>query len=194
MSDDDVGAEDVGAEDVGADDVGADDVGADDVGADGVTDDESGDDLLMASLRAAGLRHDPVPPLVDAAAREAFTWRTVDAELAALELDTAGADGLVGVRSSSAGPRVLSFVAGDGSDDELVVDVQVQGAPGSWSLLGQVAPAADATVEVRTPPVVVEVVTDGLGRFRVEDLPGGPLSLRVTLPGGRVVVTDWQSL
>ena len=175
MSDEDVGDEDETGEDVTADD-------------------ESADDLMMAALRAEALRRDPVPPLVDAAAREAFTWRTVDAELAALELDTAGADGLVGVRSSSAGPRVLSFVAGDGSDDELVVDVQVEGAAGRWSLLGQVAPAADATVEVRTPPAVVEVVTDGLGRFRADDVRGGPLSLRVTLPDGRVVVTDWQSL
>ena len=53
---------------------------------------------------------DPVPPLLDEAARSAFAWRTVDEELAELMRDSADAEEEAGllVRGPS-GPRQLSF-------------------------------------------------------------------------------------
>ena len=49
------------------------------------------DATTEAELRALFARVDPVPPLLDDAARAAFTWRTVDAELAELMRDSADA-------------------------------------------------------------------------------------------------------
>ena len=43
---------------------------------------------LWQELRAAIATADPVPPEVLRAARESFTWRTIDAELAALTYDS----------------------------------------------------------------------------------------------------------
>ena len=69
------------------------------------------DATTEAELRALFSRVDPVPPLLDEAARAAFTWRTVDAELAELMRDSADAEeeaGALLVRGGG-GPRQLSF-------------------------------------------------------------------------------------
>ena len=47
------------------------------------------DDTLWHELRMVIQKGDPVPPEVLQAARESFTWRTIDAELAALTYDSA---------------------------------------------------------------------------------------------------------
>ena len=69
------------------------------------------DATTESELRAIFGHLDPVPQLLDEAARAAFTWRTVDAELAELMRDSAEAPrrrrGLL-VRGGS-GPRQLSF-------------------------------------------------------------------------------------
>ena len=51
------------------------------------------DATTEAELRAIFAHLDPVPQLLDDAARAAFGWRTVDAELAELLRDSAGRDG-----------------------------------------------------------------------------------------------------
>ena len=68
------------------------------------------DATTEAELRAIFSHVDPVPPLLDDAARAAFTWRTVDAELAELMRDSADASEEAGalVRGGG-GPRQLSF-------------------------------------------------------------------------------------
>ena len=76
------------------------------------------DATTEAELRAIFGHMDPVPQLLDDAARAAFGWRTVDAEIAELLRDSADATseeeaGLL-VRGA-AGPRQLSLrVAADG--------------------------------------------------------------------------------
>src|SRR5674536_166433 len=92
------------------------------------------DDRLLAELRRVLRRIDPVPPHVTAQAKDAFTWRTVDEELAALSYDS-GVDELeaTGVRSTEAQPRTLTFEAG-GVLLELGVNAGV--------VLGQVVPPA----------------------------------------------------
>ena len=68
-----------------------------------MTDDDA---TTEADLRALFAHVDPVPPLLDDAARAAFTWRTIDAELAELMRDSADAseEAALLVRSGG-GPR-----------------------------------------------------------------------------------------
>src|SRR3954454_6431033 len=70
-----------------------------------MTDDDA---VTEAELRAIFNQVDPVPLLLEDAARGAFTWRTVDDELAELMRDSADEEAGALVRSGT-GPRQLSF-------------------------------------------------------------------------------------
>ena len=144
------------------------------------------DDLaLLAQVRAAVQEYDPVPPNVLAAAKASLTWRTVDAELAALAHDSAVDEELVAVRGD-APPRALTFT-GPG----LTVELEVRGDV----LLGQLEPAAAAEVRLRTPGGPGAAVSaDALGMFRLQPAPRGPVSLLVRVPGRGDVVTEWLVL
>ena len=69
----------------------------------------SGDDRLIEELRGAARRFDPLPESVREAARASLTWRTVDAELAALAFDSA-VEPSTNARSSG-DSRLLTFSA-----------------------------------------------------------------------------------
>jgi hypothetical protein len=95
---------------------------------DGVTGEEhlSPEDLeLLAVLGEVWEQIDPVPAVVLEAARGAFAWRDVDAELAELILDSRLEE--TAVRSLD-GPRMLTFAA-----DEVTVEVEVSVAAATWS-------------------------------------------------------------
>jgi len=147
-------------------------------------------DPLDDDLRRVVAAVDPVPGPVLDAARVAFTWRTVDEELAALVADSAATLGLTaGVRSAPGGPRLLTFEA-----PSLAIEVEVD-EEGGRRLLGQLVPPQPGEVEVLTPDgAVVAVIADPLGRFLAEDVPAGPLRLVVTGPGGLRVATSWTTL
>lgn len=135
-------------------------------------------DDTEARLRALFAQADPVPPLLDEAARAAFAWRTIDAELAELLEDAALVRG-------GDGPRQLSFEA-----PSLGIELEVV-ATGARSrrVTGQLLPAEPATVRVERPGTdVSEVAADELGRFELE-LPAGVVRLLV----GRVA-TDWVTI
>lgn len=69
------------------------------------------DDRLVAEL-AAALAPPDVPAGVVEAAKAVYTWRTLDAQLAALAYDSAkSGESLIGVRGGSAQPRSLAFEA-----------------------------------------------------------------------------------
>ncbi len=111
----------------------------------------------------------------------AFSFRTLDAELAELTFDSL-AEGAPAVRGE--GPRVLTFTGGG-------VTIEVELAEGR--LLGQLLPAGPPEVEVRFTGRTLLVAADRLGRFAVASLDAGPVSLRCRLASGRAVVTDWIS-
>lgn len=157
-----------------------------------VTDDED----LMNELRSLFTRLDPVEPGMVAQARSAYTWRTVDAELAELSFDSLLDRELAGsVRddgTATLGPRMLGFGAVVG-DEDVAIEVEISPGPGDPVLIGQLLPAAAGTVELQRADGCTSVVrADDLGRFRVEPVPAGPLRLRMR-HAGRIVQTTWVS-
>ena len=147
------------------------------------------DPLELALQRA--VRHlDPVPEAVVEAARAAFTWRTIDEELAALAFDSATDAELAGVRSTG-GARALTFEAGD-----VVIDVEVRADAGVRTVLGQVVgpEGAAPALELQTPARSVALPVDELGRFLRAAVPAGPVRLRCTFAPSqslRPVTTEW---
>lgn len=145
--------------------------------------DAEGDRELLAELRRLAGAVDPVPTEAVAAARSAIAWRTMDAELALLTADTV-AEGLVGVRATHT-PVLLAF-----ESDALTVEIEVLEVGVRRRLLGQLAPAGPGHVEVHHRGAVMTVDVDEAGRFTVDDIAPGPVSLRCSV-GESVVETDW---
>jgi hypothetical protein len=152
-----------------------------------MTEDEVRDEQLVDELRDVVNRLDPPPRHVLEAAKAAYDWRTLDAELAELVYDSDLDDlELAGVRGES-GPQILSFEA-----PALTIDVEIGVDPGGRRrLIGQLAPPQPARVEVRAPGGTTTTDTDELGRLAVEGLEPGPVSLSCHLRSGAVVVTEW---
>ena len=135
------------------------------------------DATTEAELRAIFAHLDPVPQLLDDAARAAFTWRTVDEELAELMRDSAerGGGGATSC-AAPAGPRQLSFESPRlGIELEVVADRAARAPPG-----GPAAPAASATVTIERPGEDgLSVQADELGRFVLDGLRAGVVRLHV---------------
>jgi hypothetical protein len=151
-----------------------------------VSKDWEDDDLLLADLREA-LRSVVPPPEVVSAAKDCYTWRTIDDELAMLEHDSVlDDDGLVSVRRTTSAHRTLIFEAG-----EMSIEVEVTGK----ELVGQVLPPGSGQLEVqRAFGDTVEVSVDHLGRFFVSPMPDGPIRMRYSPPDGARIATSWTVL
>jgi hypothetical protein len=148
---------------------------------------EPSTDPTFAALRSVIDRADPVPPAVVDAARAAYIWRTIDAELAELTADSAMTS--AGVRSSSA-PRLLTF---EGAGIEVEVEVAQMGT--TRRLAGQLVPVSAAQVTVRWAGGTEDAVADDLGRFAVDGIPSGAISLAVLRAGEQhPIVTSWVSI
>jgi hypothetical protein len=148
---------------------------------------EQSQDPLLTALRNVVADADPVPPSVVEAARGAYVWRTIDAELAELTADSAMAAS--GVRSSSA-PRLLTF---EGAGVEVEVEVAETGS--TRRLSAQLVPVGPAQVTVRWSGGTKETTADGLGRFAIEGVPAGSVSLVVVRVGvEHPIVTSWISI
>lgn len=151
--------------------------------------DDMNDDQVLQELAQAIAVADHAPADVVAAAKASLTWRTIDAELAALTYDSLlDDDQLATVRGGvTAGPRALTFELG-----EVVVDVEVADSGASRQLLGQVV--ADGVVAVVLERVGdnggLDLAVDDLGRFRATGVVAGPIRLRCRL-ADHEVVTDW---
>lgn len=145
------------------------------------------DQQLISRLGEVLGQVDPVPADVAEFARAAFTWRDIDAELAAIEYDSSTEDALSGVRSTATA-RILSFEAG-----EWGVDVEYHEP--TQRLIGQISPGQQCVVELHFAGGAVDVESDDSGRFDFDDVLPGPVSLVVRTPGNlHVIKTEWTVL
>jgi hypothetical protein len=141
------------------------------------------DDALLEQLRAA-VRHAGTPtPSMIAAGEAAFSWRTVDAELAALIHDSL-ADESVLVRSSAA-PRSLVF---EGRQRSVELDETDDG------LIGQLVPPSSGAVTLLGPNGELgRTEVDELGCFSFPTSAAGLLRLHCETPAG-LLITEWFRL
>jgi hypothetical protein len=145
------------------------------------------DDDLLAALRAATSARSQVPAEFVQAGQDSYAWHTVDAELAALTFDSGREPAAAaGTRSESASIRALTF-----SSAHLTIEVEVTES----SLIGQVMPPREGTVEAQTRDgVTTAAPVDGIGCFSVEPVPPGPFRLRYRNQEATDVVTAWIAL
>lgn len=149
-------------------------------------DGSNADHDLLAAIGDLFDEVDPVPRGVVAAALGSFTWRDVDAELAELIEDSELAAAAVrGVGES----RLLTFEAAS-----VTVVVEVTELAGGRRLLGQVVPPGVCRLEVRHGSGTTSVETDQLGRFTIETVTPGPVSILCAGEGREPVVTSWVSI
>ena len=153
--------------------------------------DEVTDDELMAELAEAVAEQEAVTDARREAARTAFTWRTVDEELAELLHDSA-LDAGAAVRSSADAPRSLSF-----GRSGLTVEVEVQGDQVLGQVVGEGAAAeatTPATVTLRRPDAPdAQVAADASGFFRFAGVGAGPARF-VVEQAGWSLTTPWVTL
>src|ERR1051326_2905760 len=148
---------------------------------------ESVEDAKLLRRVAKMFDHvDPVPDAVLAAARSAFAWRDIDAQLARL----VDADQLVGSAIRAHGEhRLLTFEA-----PGVTVAIEATEINGARKLIGQLVPSGAHHIALETAARSGRQLTapvDHLGRFTLTAVPAGLIRLRCTLPGGAQVVTEW---
>ena len=129
---------------------------------------------------------DAVPPELLRMARESFTWRTVDAELAELVADSAQAAGAALVRSGTPRVRLLTFTAGE---LRLELELLVEGA--ERRVVGEVVPGGRARITVEHLDGSLTEDTDEFGRFLVAGVPAGRIRVRCAPADGAALVTPW---
>jgi hypothetical protein len=139
-------------------------------------------ELVGRALRSA----EPVPDRVIAGARAAWTWRTIDEELAELVFDSATE--LTGVRSEDTA-RQLTFRA-PGVEIEVMLVDEV-----SRRVVGQLIPPGEFAVQLQSGEAVMDERCDRLGRFSFDQVAPGPVRITVRdLEGTVVVTTEWVLL
>jgi hypothetical protein len=149
------------------------------------------DDQFLAALgEVLGTSQAPPSWSVELA-KASYGLLAADAELAVLTSDSGLATAPSALRSAAA-PRLTVF---DSADLSVEIQIEPGARVGSWRLIGQLTPAAPARVQVRQPPAEpFWVDADDLGRFAVDELRGGPLSLLCARPGLHAAVTQWIAI
>lgn len=141
------------------------------------------DDELLAELRAAVAEADLVTDRQRAAAQAAFTWRTVDQELAELLHDSALE--MTGVRGADDAPRTLSFASG-----ALTLEVEVDGDV----VIGQVIGADAQSVTLQRSIADDQPLdVDSAGFFRIEGVGPGPIRF-VVQAGDWTLTSPWVAI
>lgn len=140
------------------------------------------DDELISLLGEALRQVEPRPDLIDEAARAAFGWHGIEAELAELTFDSlADAAGVRGDDSN----RQVTF-----QSPALEIEVMFTGDGGS-RLIGQLVPPRASRIELICGPERHEATADGGGRFGFDLALSGPTRLIVHSEGATPVHTDW---
>jgi len=136
------------------------------------------DEIILANLRVAAAVREPVPASVLRAARDAFAWRLIDAELAELVADSALELAYAGTRGGGE-PRLVTFEVPGGTALELETCLNGRGI----RLVGQVIPGRPGTAEVQHGGGSVAVAVDEVGRFAAHGICPGPMRVRLRLTG-----------
>jgi len=145
------------------------------------SDDEELFEALRDALRSAG----PVPPNVTLSGRAAWTWRTIDAELATLVYDSYLEESAAVRGENDTGARLLIF----GGDFGASVEFEV----GEEGLVGQLLPPTTGKVSLLTSDgTAAETTTDEVGCFELP-LPTGPFRL-LCRTAESTFTTDWVRL
>lgn len=141
------------------------------------------DDELLAELKAAVAEADLVTDRQRAAAQAAFTWRTVDQELAELLHDSALE--MTGVRGADDAPRTLSFATA-----ALTLEVEIDGDV----VMGQVVGASASSVVLqRSISDDTPLEVDSAGFFRIDGVGPGPLRF-VVQAGDWTLTSPWVAI
>ncbi len=145
----------------------------------------SNDNELLEALRDALRSAGPVPENVTTSGRAAWTWRTIDAELATLVFDSYLQEAVSVRGDENTGARQLIFEGEHGS----LVEFEV----GEDGLVGQLLPPARGEVSLLTAEgTVAETTTDDVGCF-VLPLAVGPFRL-LCRTADSTFTTDWVRL
>lgn len=145
------------------------------------------DDALLAALSEAVRAERNVPRDFVEAGKAAFTWHSIDAELAALTFDSAAEPLAVpAVRAAETSPRFLTFTSAD-----LTIELEV----GRDEIIGQILPpqpghadACPARGAAITAPI------DEIGCFIIRPRPASPFRLHCHADSGVSVLTTWITL
>ena len=140
---------------------------------------------LLATLAEAVRAERAVPPAFVEAGKAAYTWRTIDAELAALVYDSASEPVLT--RAEVASLRALTFASAG-----LTIELEIT----DGGLLGQLVPPGRGEVEVQTAVgTAARVSADDVGFFAIRPVPTGRFRLRCHgHDHADEVVTTWVTL
>jgi hypothetical protein len=142
------------------------------------------DDELLTALRQAVRSREAVPADFVDAAKGAFAWHNIDAELAELTYDSLrSATDALSTRAEAASIRALTFTS-----EHVTMELEIVGD----TLLGQVVPAQRAAITVQHGTGSrTNLDADEIGRFLVQPVPSGPFRLRCRTAAGTEALTGW---
>src|SRR5258708_38261855 len=145
------------------------------------------DEELLAALREALRAREAVPPEFVEAAKNAFAWHNIDAELAQLTYDSSrDSDYEPSVRAEAASIRALTFTSA-----HLTIELEVT----RDSLLGQIIPVQAGVIKIQPRDGAVTVFPgDEISCFSVRPIPTGPVRLRSRTAAGLDALTGWITL
>lgn len=145
------------------------------------------DEQLLTALRQAVRARQAVPPEFVEAAKNAFAWHNIDAELAELTYDSSrDAELAPSTRAETASIRALTFTSA-----HLTIELEVT----HDSLLGQIVPAQPGTIKVQLRDGAESTVTaDNIGRFRIRPMPAGTFRLHCRTSADADALTSWITM
>jgi len=145
------------------------------------------DEELLAVLREALRARQAVPPEFVEAAKNAFAWHNIDAELAQLTYDSSrDSEHAPSTRAEAASIRALTFTSA-----QVTIELEVT----EDSLLGQIVPAQRGMIKIQPRDgAETEFPADEIGCFLICPIPSGPFRLHCQT-GARIdTLTGWITL
>jgi len=142
---------------------------------------------LLTALREALRAREAVPPEFVEAAKNAFAWHNIDAELAQLTYDSSrDSDYDASIRAEAASIRALTFTS-----THLTIELEVT----HDSLLGQIIPAQAGVIKIQPRDgAETEFPADEIGCFSIRPIPSGSFRLHCRTAGGIDALTGWITL